>query len=146
MAEDLPPKLLLGALLRPSESTAENADLILKPAHYADGELLLLAAEPVSCANHFGTAKGLCLPLIALQARLQVSVALSLQQVVVLALLFQEMALLVATVVANQFDHLPNRFFVLADQLPVLPILVLLVFDTALLNGELSLEIGDASS
>lgn len=146
IAEDRPPPFVLWALVLQTDDVTQHADLVLEPTHNTNGELLLLTTETVSRANHFGTAKSLGIPLVTLQTGLEVSVALSLKEIVILALQRQVVALVVATIVADQFDHLGDRVLVLMDQLPVFLVFVLVVFNTAFLLCELALEISDASS
>ena len=139
-----PASLLLRLLLVLPQASTVDADFGLQLRDDVDFVSELFTAEAISFADPAGDHHELGVPLVALEAGLQVVVFLLLEQVVVMAAQ-GEVAIRVATsVFTDAVNHVANGFFVLGDQLGVFDLLVLVEADEVLLGGELVLEVADA--
>lgn len=145
-AEDLVAVFLLRPLWLKANHVAEATDFVLETRDNADRQFVLLATKAIRVAYHPGTLHCLSMPVIALQAALEMGVLFGLQEVVVVALLRQEVRLVVAAVVADEFGYLADPLFVLVDKVPVFLILGLEVLNATFLPGQLKFKVGDTRS
>lgn len=122
--QNLPSKLLLGLLRLHTKSEPISAHLILQARHDTDRLLLLLAAKTVRGADHLSTLHCLRVPVVAIETGFKVGIAFCLQEVIVVALLSEEVHVVVLAVVADLFDHGADGGFVFFDKLAVFNLLV----------------------
>lgn len=144
--ENLPPKLLLWLFGLHPQSVSICTNLVLQTRNDADGEILLSGPQPVCRPNHLGAFHGLGMPVVPVQPALQVGVPLCLEEIVIVALLVEEVQVIVLAVVPDLLDHCPHAGFPLRDQFGILQLLALEVLHHSLLLGKGTLELGNSGS
>ena len=144
LLQPLPASLLLRLLLILPQASTVDADLSLELGDDVDFLPQLLSTEAVSFADPAGDHHELGVPLVALEAGLEVVVFLLLEQAVVVAAQGEVAFGVAAGVVADLLGHVAHGFFVLGDQLGVLDLLVLVEADEVLVIGEIVFEVVDA--
>ena len=143
--EDLPPSLLLRLLRLHAQRVSQRPDFVLEPLDDLDRHVILLATDAVGSSDHLRNPHCLCVPLVALEATLQVSVALSLEEVVVVALLAEVVHVVVLAVISYLLYHRADRTLVLSDELGVFHLLALEHLGEALFASKRALEFRDAA-
>lgn len=120
MPQIRPPRLQLRRFNLQPQRLAQDTDLILQSTDEAQLLPPLIRPEPIRGPDHVAHLERLRVPVVAIEARLQVFILFRLEEVVVVAALGQVVGLVVGAVVADLFGRGAERVFVFADQLAVL--------------------------
>jgi hypothetical protein len=139
-----PSALFLRLLGFETEHSAVATDLSLQACDDCIFLTPLVASESVGGADHLADSEGLGMPVIAVQTALQMLVLLLLQQVVVVAFLFQKATLDAQAVVADLLGHGANGILIHGDEFGVLALLMFVRFNKIVFLEKFTFEFVDA--
>lgn len=138
--EDFPAILILGLFGLHPQRIAVCPNLVLQAGNDADGDGLLIGSNSVSGTDHLRTFHCLCMPVITVQSTVQMSITLSLEELVVVVLLVKEMHVVVLAVSADLFDHRAHVALIFPNELGILYLFAFEFLGLSFLLGESAFE------